>query len=95
MNMNKVSTCPDCNSNLEYDEGTPSTCINGVPDEGNEPCHYCEECGHEEELPCYREQEEDGSWWCVNDHTGCLYNDGNNGCNHLGCSVCPLNDETK
>ena len=28
------------------------------------------------------EQNEDGSWSssCMNDHTGCLYNDGHNGC---------------
>ena len=47
----------------------------------------------EEELPCCREQEEDGTWWCVNDHTGCFYNDGNNGCNCEGNSVCPLEEE--
>lgn len=39
--------CPECNAKLEADEGTPASCINGVPDEGNEPCLYCEECGYE------------------------------------------------
>lgn len=48
----------------------------------------------EEELPCLRDIEEDGTWWCINDHTGCLYNDGNNGCNHPGKSICPLEGET-
>ena len=47
----------------------------------------------EDELPCYREQEEDGTWSCVNDHTGCLYNDGHNGCTFEGKSVCPLEEE--
>ena len=32
--------------------------------------------------PCYREMEEDGSWTCMNDHTGCIWNDGHNTCNH-------------
>ena len=49
----------------------------------------------EEELPCLRDIEEDGTWWCINDHTGCLYNDGHNGCNHPGKSICPLERETK
>ena len=48
----------------------------------------------DEELPCLRDIEEDGTWWCKNDHTGCLYNDGNNGCNHPGKSICPLEGET-
>ncbi len=48
----------------------------------------------EEELPCLRDIEEDGTWWCINDHTGCLYNDGHNGCNHPGKSICPLEGET-
>ncbi len=39
--------CPCCGSKLRHDEGTPASCINGVPDEGNEPCLYCEECGYE------------------------------------------------
>lgn len=30
--------------------------------------------------PCYREKDEEG-WQCINDHTGCVYNDGHNGCN--------------
>ena len=49
----------------------------------------------EDELPCYREQEEDGTWSCVNDHTGCLYNDGHNGCTFEGKSVCPLEEEVE
>jgi hypothetical protein len=47
------------------------------------------------EKPCYREYdpepEPDGfDWWCVNDHTGCLWNDGSNGCGHEGDSSSPL-----
>ena len=30
-------------------------------------------------LPCEREWDADG-WWCINDHTGCIYNDGQNTC---------------
>jgi len=32
--------------------------------------------------PCYRERlEGDADWTCMNDHTGCMWNDGHNGCN--------------
>jgi hypothetical protein len=34
----------------------------------------------EDEEPCYRAKDQDGCWYCVNDHTGCLWNDGQNGC---------------
>ncbi len=44
-----------------------------------------------DELPCYREHE-DGEWTCMNDHTGCLYNDGNNECMYEGNSTQPLED---
>ena len=43
--------------------------------------------------PCYREMEEDGSWTCMNDHTGCIWNDGHNTCNHDGSSLSPLEEE--
>jgi hypothetical protein len=52
-----------------------------------------EEDDEEDEEPCYRAKDQDGCWWCVNDHTGCLYNDGQNGCMHEGSSVCPLEEE--
>jgi hypothetical protein len=29
---------------------------------------------------CLREKLEDGDYQCVNDHTGCMYNDGHNTC---------------
>ena len=49
---------------------------------------------NEEELPCLREKDtEDGEWTCVHDHTGCLYNNGNNECGHEGESAMPLEDE--
>ena len=35
----------------------------------------------------------DSSWWCLNDHTGCLWNDGSNTCNHPGESMAPLEDD--
>ena len=40
-----------------------------------------------DELPCVREWDEatgffEAGWWCVNDHTGCIWNDGHNTCNH-------------
>jgi hypothetical protein len=52
----------------------------------------------DEELPCYRNLETSGSdmekhWVCVNDHTGCLYNDGQNECVHDGHSSHPLKHE--
>jgi hypothetical protein len=43
------------------------------------------------EMPCEREWDNDG-WWCINDHTGCLYNDGHNTCQHEGNSLSPLED---
>lgn len=52
-----------------------------------------------DELPCLREREDIthygdvAPWTCVNDHTGCLYNDGHNGCNHDGDSHQPLEDK--
>ncbi len=45
-----------------------------------------------EEKPCEREWDDDG-WWCVNDHTGCLWNDGHNTCSHRGDSHSPLEDD--
>ena len=44
------------------------------------------------ELPCEREKD-GGSWWCINDHTGCIFNDGHNTCTHRGNSLSPLEDE--
>ena len=47
------------------------------------------------DLPCQREWDEatgffEAGWWCVNDHTGCIYNDGHNSCCHEGKSTSPL-----
>jgi hypothetical protein len=39
------------------------------------------------------ESNEDSSWWCINDHTGCLWNDGNNTCSHPGESMSPLEEK--
>ena len=48
----------------------------------------------EEEPECYRELgEETGEWACMNDVTGCMYNDGQNGCTHEGDRCTPLEDE--
>ena len=44
------------------------------------------------EKPCEREWDNDG-WWCINDHTGCIFNDGHNTCTHRGDSLSPLEDE--
>ena len=44
------------------------------------------------ELPCQREWDTDG-WWCINDHTGCLFNNGHNECCHGGNSLSPLEEE--
>jgi hypothetical protein len=45
--------------------------------------------------PCYREWDDDPGdpgWWCINDHTGCFYNDGHNTCSHEGDRASPLED---
>ena len=42
--------------------------------------------------PCEREHD-DAGWFCVNDPTGCLYNDGHNTCQYEGNSLSPLEDE--
>ena len=47
-------------------------------------------------LPCEREWDKDpnfkdgGAWWCINDHTGCIYNDGHNICTCEGDHPRPL-----
>jgi|SaaInlV_100m_DNA_2_1039680.scaffolds.fasta_scaffold37569_2 hypothetical protein len=43
-------------------------------------------------LGCLRELEPDADppWTCVNDHTGCMWNDGHNGCHHEGNNTQPL-----
>ena len=45
------------------------------------------------EAPCEREWDTDG-WWCINDHTGCLFNDGHNTCAHRGNSLSPLEEQS-
>ena len=44
------------------------------------------------DLPCERELD-DAGWCCINDHTGCLWNDGHNTCNHEGDSLSPLEEK--
>ncbi len=50
-------------------------------------------------LPCEREWDRDpnfkagGAWYCINDHTGCLYNDGHNTCCYEGNDPSPLSDQ--
>ena len=53
-------------------------------------------------LPCLREwvvgelnspEFDDTGWWCINDHTGCIFNDGNNACSYRGNSTSPLEEE--
>ena len=48
-------------------------------------------------LPCYRERIDQTIggevWVCYNDHTGCIWNDGHNTCNHDGKSLSPLEEE--
>ncbi len=51
-------------------------------------------------LPCEREwdnspwpwkvKKDEGTWWCINDHTGCIYNDGQNTCYCEGNHPRPL-----
>ncbi len=54
------------------------------------------------ELPCLREwvigelnskEFDDTGWWCINDHTGCLFNDGHNVCSHRSNSTSPLEEK--
>lgn len=45
---------------------------------------------------CYREwydDPEDSYWFCVNDITSCIYNDGHNACCHEGCHSSPLEED--
>jgi len=57
--------------------------------------NVCESVGldwlvdYESEKPCER-QLEGRTWVCLNDHTGCLYNDGCNVCCCAGNSLRPL-----
>jgi len=44
-----------------------------------------------DDLPCYRQIDQvDGEWSCMFDHTGCLYNNGNNICSAEGETSYPL-----
>jgi len=43
-------------------------------------------------MSCDRKWIDEG-WWCINDHTGCLWNDGHNTCNHEGYSLSPLEEK--
>lgn len=55
----------------------------------------------EVEKPCERtwvaseflDPGESGGWWCINDHTGCLWNNGHNECLHEGGGLAPLEDD--
>ena len=50
----------------------------------------------EADLPCEREKEDDGTWTCINDHTGCIWNNGHNECGHdHPHSNRPLEDEAE
>ena len=44
---------------------------------------------------CFRTKIDDGDdpWQCWNDHTGCMWNDSNNGCMHEGETMFPLEDD--
>jgi hypothetical protein len=45
---------------------------------------------------CYREWDDDPEnpgWFCVNDHTGCIWNDSCNTCFHEGKGESPLEEE--
>ena len=55
-------------------------------------------------LPCAREwvvgelnskEFDDTGWQCINDHTGCLFNDGHNMCSHRGNSTSPLEEQSR
>jgi len=50
-------------------------------------CSACASVNDPGDFPCYRMRDDDREWFCMNDHTGCLYNDGHNGCtapNNMG-----------
>ena len=79
---------------LSYDDGECPDCNLEIPDDVEEG-QACINCGHvfNEEMPCERQREEDGTWSCIYDHTGCFWNDGHNECCHEGISLSPLEDE--
>ena len=61
-------------------------------------CVYCHAEAMEEEKPCLRSYDpipsepDTPQWNCDNDHTGCLWNNGHNGCGHDGNSLSPLEE---
>ena len=65
-----------------------------APTENDGEPWVCDDCSGYN-LPCLREWDEatgffEAGWWCVNDHTGCIHNDGHNSCCHEGKSTSPL-----
>ena len=85
-------------------KGTEYEEARGHPLEDDLPCYrekevavtnypvYMHKMGLVTEEPA-PESNGDSSWWCLNDHTGCLWNDGSNTCNHPGESMAPLEDD--
>lgn len=43
-------------------------------------------------LPCMRVRDPEDAWVCINDHTGCIWNDGKNECSCPGDSTTPMED---
>jgi len=74
----------------EWDENSRIHCLN-CGHRGNVFAFVTE--GEEDDLPCERVKEYNGTWSCVNDHTGCMWNDGHNQCGYKGESLSPLGDD--
>ena len=55
--------------------------------------HDPDDYDNPDDLPCYRQFDpDDGEWWCVYDHTGCLWNTGDNTCLSPGKTSYPLKE---
>jgi len=88
--------CDRCGRKTGFDEDiAPHDC--GLEEFSDGSDRICDECltpaeATEVEKPCERTWDVDG-WWCINDHTGCLWNNGHNECLHEGGGLAPLEDE--
>ena len=92
-NRAEIQRCDDCDRFPSDDEarryvGAQLLLLN----ESQSIVELLREAADAAEKPCYRDDFDGETWQCVNDHTGCIWNDGNNGCNAPGVKDSPLEE---
>ena len=87
----EVSYCPQCGASIRPCGDCPNNGTSLHDQCGWKENGYCIAfpTHRDEANPCEREKDAD-EWVCINDHTGCLWNDGHNGCSHEGEKLFPI-----